>query len=290
MTDTTALAPIPYAPQAALAQAPTVALSTAPQPSEWAAMIEQATRLSRTSFVPRHYQGKPDELLACFMAARELRIGPMLAMRKIAIIGGTPSLEAELMAALVRRDGHQLTGTTSTTGAKVWGKRRDTGDEFEFEFTEADARAAKLAGGDMYGKYPKSMYWARAMSQVCRMGFSDCLAGFSYTPEEAHEIRPDGATAPRQTMTLVAAEEAQQQAGQQTASEPEAEALYVLAASLPEPKTREQIDVLLGRFSFRSLFERVSSEHVRQCGADCPHLNGSAQPTDEDPHGDGHDS
>ncbi len=188
---TTALATVPYS-QPAPQPARSVALTTAPEPGEWAAMIEQATRLARTSFVPKHYQGKPDELLACWMAARELRIGPMVAMQKIAMINGTPTLEAELMVALVRRDGHQLNGTTTTTGAKAWGRRRDTGDEMEFEFSETDAKAAKLAGGDMYGKYPKSMYWARVVSQLCRMLFPDCLAGFSYTPEEASEFGQPG--------------------------------------------------------------------------------------------------
>lgn len=280
MTDAnnnTALATIASAAPA-VQPAQTVVLTMAPGPGEWASMVEQATRLSRTSFVPQHYRNKPDELLACWMAARELRIGPMLAMRKVAMINGTPSLEAELMVALIRRDGHQLNGTTSTTGAKVWGKRRDTGEEMDFEFTEADAKAAKLAGGDMYGKYPKSMYWARAVSQLGRMLFPDCLAGFSYTPEEAREI---GAPSMRPAPEPLAVEQHQQPTA--AASEDQAEALYGLAETLPDPKTRAQIDELLTRFTFRSLFERVVDEHERQCGADCQHLRaatGQAEPTD----------
>lgn len=270
----TALATIVSAAPA-VQQEQTVVLTMAPGPSEWASMVEQATRLSRTSFVPAHYRSKPDELLACWMAARELRIGPMLAMRKVAMINGTPSLEAELMVALVRRDGHQLSGTTTTTGAKAWGKRRDTGEEMEFEFAEADAKAAKLAGEAMYGKYPKSMYWARAVSQLCRMLFPDCLAGFSYTPEEAREIN---APSVRPAPEPLAVEQHQQPTA--AASEDQAEALYRLAESLPEPKARAQIDELLGRFSFRSLFERVASEHERQCGADCPHLLAATGPAE----------
>lgn len=164
--------------------ATTVITTAPPVGEEWSGMVRQAEMLSKTGFVPKYYQGKPAELLACMMTARELGIGPMFAMRKIAIIQGTPTMEAELMVALVRRAGHNIGVELSATAATASGRRRDTGDEATYTFTIEMAKRAKLLEKDNWRNWPESMLWARAASQLCRMLFPDALMGVTHTPEE----------------------------------------------------------------------------------------------------------
>ena len=145
-----------------------------------------ADRFSRTEFVPTALRGKPEAVMACMLAGRELGIGPMQALQKIHIIQGRPTLSAELMASLVRRAGHRLRTIESTAAtATVEGARHDDPDAPEkITFTLEDAKRAGLVGKDVWKAYPTAMLWARAVSALCRRLFPDVLAGMSYTREE----------------------------------------------------------------------------------------------------------
>ena len=145
-----------------------------------------ADRFSRTEFVPTALRGKPEAVMACMLAGRELGIGPMQALQKIHIIQGRPTLSAELMASLVRRAGHRLRTIESTAStATVEGARHDDPDAPEkITFTIEDAKRAGLVGKDVWKAYPTAMLWARAVSALCRRLFPDVLAGMSYTREE----------------------------------------------------------------------------------------------------------
>ena len=67
--------------------------------------------------------------------------------------------------------------------SRVQGRRRDNGDEMTLEFTEADRARAGL-NTKPWQQYPKAMFWARAVSQLCRELFPDVLSGLSYIAEE----------------------------------------------------------------------------------------------------------
>jgi hypothetical protein len=88
------------------------------------------------------------------------------------------------MVARVRQEGHSVTGEVTEGTAIVRGKRKDNGDEMTSTWTLAMADRAGLLGKGNWKKYPEAMLWARAASQLCRMLFSDCLAGATYTAEE----------------------------------------------------------------------------------------------------------
>ena len=111
----------------------------------------------------------------------------MQALQKIHVVKGKPVMSAELMRALVRREGHKIrVQEASAEKCVVTGIRRDD-PEFEqrSEFTIDDAKRAGLVKqGSGWDKYPKAMLEARATSQLCRSLFPDVLAGISYTPED----------------------------------------------------------------------------------------------------------
>lgn len=175
--------------------------------NELEVMIRQADLLSQSDIIPSAYRRKPQNVLVAAMTGRTFGWDVMTAMRNGHVIEGTFTIKPEAMLALVRRAGHSVNGSTSPTGAKVTGKRGDTGDEMSVEFTLDDAVRAGLCtikDGKSYARsssgkklpweqYPQAMCWARAVSQLCRMLFADVTLGLSYTPEElGAEVDADG--------------------------------------------------------------------------------------------------
>lgn len=149
----------------------------------WAETMQQAEMLAASDLVPAAYRGKPANIVTATLYGREIGFGPVAALAHINIIQGKATLSAEGMVAVVRSRGHIITGKASTAGARVNGKRSDNGNEMSFEFSEKDRERAGL-NSKTWNDYPKSMYWARAVSQLCRQLFPDVLAGVSYTAEE----------------------------------------------------------------------------------------------------------
>jgi len=188
--------------------------------AEWSAYAEIGATIGSTEFVKKELRGKPPAIMACLLYGREQGIGPMTSLQEIDMIDGKPSMSAALMLAKIRAAGHSVSGTMSDQGAVIRGKRHD-GDEMEFAFTLDMARRAGLTGKQAWQKYPEAMCWARCVSQLARVLFSDVFIGATYTPEErGAEVDQDG---------HVVIEHPQQ--GQPVVDVPEQEAL---AATAPQ--------------------------------------------------------
>lgn len=119
------------------------------------------------------------------LAGRELGIGPVASMTGIYLVKGRVTLSANLMAAQIKRSGKYDYRVT---------KMDDKGCTVEFfqggqpigisSFDEADARAAGLLGGDNWKKFPRNMYFSRAMSNGAKWFCPDVFSGPVYTPDE----------------------------------------------------------------------------------------------------------
>lgn len=169
-----------------------------PSPSEWLAITGMAETLSRSKIVPYALQGKPEDIVVILLTGRDLALQPTYALNKIHVIKGKPGLAAEAMCALVLRAGFFIgpkEGNDDTQATAV-GKRGQHTFEFTFTLDLAvraglcqlkDGRAfARDSHGDRlpWEAYTHSMLWARAVSALCRMAFSDVLMGITYVPEE----------------------------------------------------------------------------------------------------------
>ena len=146
-----------------------------------------AEQIARSDFAPTGLRGKPEAVMAAMLQGHELGIGPMSALAEISVINGKPCISAKLMRALVHRAGHDLwfeaKGNTKVT---VCARRAGWPEDrvAKVTWTMDDAKAAGLAGGQNYRKYPRAMLAARATGEICRDNFADVLGGLSYTPEE----------------------------------------------------------------------------------------------------------
>jgi hypothetical protein len=150
------------------------------EPKSFVEAVKFAEQISGTSFVPDHFRGKPADILAAMQFGSEVGIGPLQSLNGLAVINGRVTMYANTMRALVEASGLMekcsVTYEPAPPLAKVVVRRVGREDE-TYTFGLDDAKAAGLAGRQMYAKYPKRMYVARAMSFAMRDEFSDVLKG-----------------------------------------------------------------------------------------------------------------
>jgi hypothetical protein len=163
---------------------------------EWSVMLEQASMLVKTGFLPKDIN-TPEKAVAVMLKGRELNIPPMHALSTIAVIQGKPTVSPELMAALVERDygsNALIVEETDSDHCVVscckpgWDKRRVV------SFTMAEATNAGLPNKNPTWKtYPEAMLRSRAISKACKTHFQASIGGM-YTPEEMGAVvNEDGA-------------------------------------------------------------------------------------------------
>lgn len=157
-----------------------------PSADRWQQMERISERIAASSLIIPALRNKPDDILLVLLAAHDLGIPATQALSKLHIVDGKLSMAAEMMVALVLRDGHELWGDTdnSTELAVCYGRRKGSPEITRVVFTMEDAKLAGLEQRTTWKKYPKSMLWARAVSMLCRQVFPDSVAGVSYTPDE----------------------------------------------------------------------------------------------------------
>ena len=174
-----------------------------PTVAEWEMMRQQVDVLAKSTLVPPNLRGKPNDLMVITLTARELQIPPMMALTKVHVIDGRPTLSAELMLALVLRAGHHMKIVEQSESRAVVECRRrgDHGEPAYFSFTIEDAMRAnlpdqklkwagpkdnrkKVPNSGVWYEYPKAMLTARTISMACRATFPDVLMGVTYVPEE----------------------------------------------------------------------------------------------------------
>lgn len=152
------------------------------------AQKQYATLISQANLLPRAYQRQPANVLVAMAMGEALDLKPIEAINTINVINGKPALSAELMGALVRRAGHKLRVEVtkkppSATATLI--RKDDPGFEYKVTWdTEAAKTAGLLESTPSWRNYPDQMMRARAITEVCRMGAPDALAGFVYTAEE----------------------------------------------------------------------------------------------------------
>lgn len=173
------------------------------QPAELVAEMDYARAISGGAILPAAYRGKPADILIATGLGKAIGIAPAQSLYEIYVVNGRPSPSANLMAALVRRAGHliRIEGNERTCTATLV-RKDDPEYPFSATWTIEQAHAAKLTGKDTWNAYPAAMLRARAISEVVRMGASECVLGMDYSAEEMRDV--ERATAPAPTFVPAA--------------------------------------------------------------------------------------
>jgi hypothetical protein len=137
---------------------------------------------------------KPDEAIATLYAmmllGRELGFSPIQSVSGgIHNIQGKFELSARFMNMAIRARGHKMNIEINNDDiCRIWGQRKDTGEEAMAEFTIEEARRCGLVrAGSPWTKTPSDMLFARALSRIARRLFPDCI-GNCYVEGEIQEM------------------------------------------------------------------------------------------------------
>lgn len=129
------------------------------------------------------------------LAGREMGFPPIASMTGISIIDGKPATGSTLLAAAMKRAGY----TWQVLQRDAKGCRLSLSYRGQLvgpsEFLEEDAKRANLLGKANWQKWPRSMYFARAISDSARTYAPEVFAGIpAYTAEEmgAGDTAEDG--------------------------------------------------------------------------------------------------
>lgn len=168
------------------------------EPNSFQELLLFSDRLARTNFVPKHYRGKPNDILCAIQMGAELGLSPMLSLQNIAVINDRPSIYGDAMLAICKAsplcesieeylDGDQSQIETLTAICKV--RRRGFKNEITGSFSWEDAKTAGLATkAGAWLSYPKRMLQMRARGFALRDAFPDLLNGL-ITREEANDYQ-----------------------------------------------------------------------------------------------------
>ena len=126
-----------------------------------------------------------NQAIVKIFAGQELGLGPFAAMTGIHIIKGKPVMSANLIATLIKNDpryDYQV-GRLDNDGCTI--VFFENGEAVgESSFTADDAKLAGLSG-DNWRKFPKNMYFARAISNGAKWYTPGIFGGApTYTPDE----------------------------------------------------------------------------------------------------------
>ncbi len=149
-----------------------------------------ATAIAKSGMAPRD-MGSPEKLTVAILHGLEIGIPPMMAINKIAVVNGRPTLWGDAVPALLLSKGFRIreemeTGPSGRTA--ICTVIRPNGERIERTFSEDDAKTAGLWGKQgPWKQYSDRMLQMRARGLAARDGAADVLSGI-YLAEEAQDI------------------------------------------------------------------------------------------------------
>lgn len=167
-------------------------------PRTYAELMDFATRISQTSFVPTGMQGKPNDVFVAMQLGSEVGLPLMQSLQNIAVINGRPCIWGDAMIALVRNSPLcEYINETVENGVATCKVKRKGEPEYISTFTEAQAKQAGLWGKvGPWKLYPERMLKMRARGFALRDVFADVLRGLQSAEEQQdtlyHKQHPNG--------------------------------------------------------------------------------------------------
>jgi hypothetical protein len=147
-----------------------------------------------------------EEMLPLMIIAQSQGRSFTSVVEEYSVINGRPALKAESMLARFQKAGGHIKWTelSDTRCAAVFSHPQC--DPVEVDWDMDRAKAAGLAGRDMWKKFARNMLKARVISDGVRTAFPACLGGV-YTPEEVGDMDTAHVSPPPPRGQLAAPEE-----------------------------------------------------------------------------------
>lgn len=152
-----------------------------------------ATIVAKSGMAPKGME-KPEAICVAIMHGLEVGLKPLMALQRIAVINGRPSIWGDGAIGLVRASGlceyvsETMTGENDLMVAMCRTKRKGEKDIIERSYSVSDAKKAGLWGkSGPWQTSPKRMLQMRARGFALRDGFADVLGGL-YIAEELDDL------------------------------------------------------------------------------------------------------
>ena len=143
-----------------------------------------ALSLTKTDFVPASMKDVGNATAAIIMGD-ELGFTPLVSLRSIYIVHGTPALYARSMVALILSQGHEIWTVTSTPSkVEVHGRRKGSDHTEVSVWTTARAQTAGYTSNKKYQTNPEEMLYSKAASEIARKIGADVLLGIPHSVED----------------------------------------------------------------------------------------------------------
>lgn len=178
---------VPQNPAGTLAPAP-IQTETVKDLAAWASEMDAAFRIAsvvcNTMFAPAHFRGKPEEAAAAILYGDTLGMPPMVSLKTIYVVHGSPALYAQQMYAIAISKGHEIERVSATEQSVSFrGRRRGTTHWQTVEWTIERARKAKYTSNSKYQENPIGMLTEKCKAEISKLVAPDALAGMSSVEE-----------------------------------------------------------------------------------------------------------
>jgi len=199
---------------------------------EWVNVLRDyeqlGTALARTSFVPKGFEGRPEQITAAMMYGREIGLPPLTTLQNTYVVHGRVGMYAEQLRAMILAAGHEYTVDEMTSERCVMSGRRKGSDRWQtFEYTMTRAKQSGLAAQNtQYQSRPVEMLFARTSAIMAHAQFPDVIRGLVAMEEIEGEDRdvPPAAPEPGKATVTVQRAAKKSAASKRTAAVAEIEA------------------------------------------------------------------
>lgn len=151
-----------------------------------------ATAIAKSGMAPRD-MATPEKLTVAILHGLEIGIPPMMAINKIAVVNGRPTLWGDAVPALLLSKGFKIREMMYAEGEDRFAQCtviRPNGESIVRNFSVRDAMTAGLWGKQgPWKQYPDRMLQMRARGLASRDGAADVLSGI-YLTEEMQDVEP----------------------------------------------------------------------------------------------------
>lgn len=158
-----------------------------PTQQDWKFMLEWGQSAIKSGMLPTAIR-TPEAAAIIILKGRELGISYMQAISHIHVINGKPSMSAELIQGLARKNlpgiVMNILESTNLTARMEFIRPERGSKPYIQTFSMDDAKAANLINKDVWKQYPQAMLFSRCITSGLRKVCPEALMGISYTPEE----------------------------------------------------------------------------------------------------------
>ena len=154
-----------------------------------------ATALSRSTIIPKAFQGQAANCFVALDMANRLGASPMEIMQNVYVVHGTPGFSAKYAIGMANKSGvfkgpicFEQSGQGDSLSVTAYAIVRETEQRVEFTCDMAMAKAEKWTSNPKYRTMPHLMLRYRAATLLIRTSCPEVLLGM-HTADELEDVR-----------------------------------------------------------------------------------------------------